>query len=495
MNNRHLVLVVAFILLLAKVNATHIWGGELTYKVVSAASLTYEFTLTGYIDTGSPVRFGDGIINFGDGTEAQIDLVADSYEDNEFLGPNNRFNLYRIKITHTYAAPGTYEITYTEPNRNDEIININLGNSVQTPFLIKSLIIINPEFGLNSSPIFNTFPIDFGFVGKIFTHNPWAWDPDGDSLAYRLVTPKMDPDQPVTNYLTPSNSEFYVSPLEWDLSNESGNGPAQYKINPFTGDLSWDAPGNLLRHSVGDFSEYNLALLVEEWRQINGSWRRIGYVTRDFLVMVTAEEIGRPDFELPEDRMMTASESVQETITFQDPDGDPIKVEFFGEVFDLPNSPMMVSPLPADFTNGPLAVSLQWAPLAWHVRQRPYYVHVKITDQPTDSRTDPAVTYKTWILSFATIPDVVTGLPVSPDQSKFIVYPNPTSGKLRWQIPANSEPEYLTIYNCLGQRTISVNLTSNGVKEIDVSSLVNGVYLLQLTDGSRKYQIRFLKND
>ena len=49
--------------------ATHIRAAEITSRRVSNTSLQYEFTLTGFTDTGSPVRFGDGIINFGDGFE------------------------------------------------------------------------------------------------------------------------------------------------------------------------------------------------------------------------------------------------------------------------------------------------------------------------------------------------------------------------------------------------------------------------------------------
>jgi hypothetical protein len=304
----------------------------------------------------------------------------------------------------------------------------------------------------------------------------------------------MDLDESVTNYFNPNNSEYYDSPLEWGLANENKSGPASYKIHPLTGDLSWDSPGNLLQNSQGNFSEYNLALLVEEWRQVDGAWIKLGYVTRDFLVNVTPDDIGRPDFDLPQDRRVTVAETIQETITFQDPDGDPIKVEFFGEAFDLTNSPMTVSSVSDDFISGPVMVSVDWTTLAEHARNRPYYIHFKITDKPLNSQSNPSVSYRTWILSFDAIPDVITALPGAQELTKFVVYPNPTTQILQWQNPASSEPDYLAVYNSLGQRTISLNLTSYGVKEIDVINLVSGLYLLQLTDGKKKYQARFLKN-
>jgi hypothetical protein len=250
-------------------SATHVRGGEITYKRISSQFLTFEFTLTGYHDTGSPVRFGDGLINFGDGREVQIDLEADSFVDGVLLGKNNEVELFTIKIIHTYLAPGTYTVSYREPNRNDEIININLGNSMGIPFHINSLVVIDPAIGVNSSPQFNTFPIDYGLVGQAFSHNVWAWDPDGDSISYRLVTPRSDRDTVVFNYLKPNHSEFFRLPWEQALGNEAKDGPAIYSISPFTGDLKWHAPGNLLRNSIGELSQYNLAILIEEWRRVD----------------------------------------------------------------------------------------------------------------------------------------------------------------------------------------------------------------------------------
>ena len=472
--------------------ATHIRGGEITYKRISSQFLTFEFTFTGYQDTGSPVRFGNGLINFGDGREVQIDLEADSFEDGVFIGKNMEVELLKIKIIHTYLTPGTYLISYREPNRNDEIININLGNSSRIPFHINSLVVIDPTIGINSSPVLNTFPLDFGFVAKTFSHNPWAWDPDGDSLSYRVITPKSDRDTVVFNYLKPNHPEFYRSPVEQELGNESRDGPAAFTINPFTGDLVWDAPGNLLKNSQGGFSEYSLALLVEEWRQIDGAWRRIGHVSRDFLVIVEPQDVGRPDFLLPMDQVASLFEPINETIIFEDPDGDPIKVEYFGEVFDLPVNPMTVNPSPEGYAKGPLSLNFQWSPIAEHARSRPYLVHLKIIDNPEDPEFRQSVTYKTWLISFDKIP-IITGLPEEPDKHQFHLFPNPTAGRLGWALPNNSDPGILIIYNLMGQQTFSMNLTSYGRREIDVSEFQSGLYFAELTTANKRYRKPFIK--
>ena len=44
--------------------ATHIRGAEITAKRISLTSLTYDFTFVAYRDAGSPVIFGDGIMDF-----------------------------------------------------------------------------------------------------------------------------------------------------------------------------------------------------------------------------------------------------------------------------------------------------------------------------------------------------------------------------------------------------------------------------------------------
>ena len=371
---KYLVLFGILLVQYTQLSATHIRAAELTYRRTSMDFFTYEFTLTGYIDTGSPVRFGDGTINFGDGREEQIDLEANTFQDGTYLGKDNETELYIIKIIHTYVSPGAFRVSYREPNRNDEIVNINKGNSVQVPFYIEALVVIDPAIGANSSPEFQTNPVDRGFVGKTFTHNSWASDPDGDSLSYRLIIPFQDRDQVVPNFEKPDDPDFYLPPLSWSIGNESADASALWELNQFTGDLVWDAPGNLLKNSQGAFSEYNVAFVVEEWRQVQGAWRKIGYVTRDMQIIATGQLIGRPDFQIPEETSLSVNETIRETIVFTDPDDENIKVEFFGEVFDLDNGPMTVTPTVADLIDGPVVLTFEWTPLPEHLRDRPYYV-------------------------------------------------------------------------------------------------------------------------
>ncbi|MDH5368196.1 MAG: gliding motility-associated C-terminal domain-containing protein, partial [Cyclobacteriaceae bacterium] len=172
--------------------STHIRAGEITVERVNCQSLTFRFTILGYRDTGSPenIQFGGGDFNFGDGQDPVTipEDFASIYIDNEV-----ERNVYVIE--HTYSAAGTYIISYLEQNRNDGVLNIN--NSVNTSFYVETKIVIDPFLGCNNSPILLIPPIDEGCTQVAFSHNPGAFDPDGDSLSYEFTIPKQDRDIPV----------------------------------------------------------------------------------------------------------------------------------------------------------------------------------------------------------------------------------------------------------------------------------------------------------
>ena len=67
-----------------------------------------------------------------------------------------------------------------------------------------------------------------------------------------------------------------------------------------------------------------------------------------------------------------------------------------------------------------------------------------------------------------------------------VVYPNPTSTSLT----INGNKNYdLKIFNTLGQVLLQINDTNT----IDVSSLSNGVYLINITDSIKSITKRFTK--
>ena len=159
---------------ISSVYATHIRAGEITARRINNLTLTYEFTFTGYRDSGSVIHFGDGIFRFGDSEiqERGFNIVETPID--------NEIEMVQFKVVHTYQAANSYVVSYEEKFRNEVIIN--MVNSVNTTFYVESMIVIDPFFGLNNTPVLLVPPIDFAAVGAKFIHNPGAFDPDGDSL-------------------------------------------------------------------------------------------------------------------------------------------------------------------------------------------------------------------------------------------------------------------------------------------------------------------------
>ena len=369
-------------------NATHIRAGEIIAERISTQALTYRITVVGYTDTGSQVQFGPGTINFGDGTEVQLNTESDiSFK--ESLG--NQIEKNTFIVTHTFQGPGNYTIRFMEFNRNAN--TLNMDNSVETPFYVETWIRIDPFIGVNNSPVLTIPPVDNGAVNVRYIHNPGAYDPDGDSLAYvfdeRVLTPKQAFQRPVNNYRSPGSSEF-------SFAREDGTGNPFMTMDPLTGDLIWDSPGLA--------GQYNIAFRIEEWRRINGEYEMIGYVVRDMQIIIENTNNRRPVLIMPDDLCVVAGTRIQEIIQGSDPDGNDIRIEIFGDPIEITSSPATYSPL-AVFQSSPGVINFDWQTVCSHVRERTYQVRVRITDRPS---AGPAlVDIRTWNITVIGPPPVI----------------------------------------------------------------------------------------
>lgn len=352
---------IAFFSSLNSTWATHIRAGEIIAERISVQTLTYRITVVGYTDTRSSVVFGPGRINFGDGREEQLNTKSD-FSLVEDLGDLIEKNTF--VITHTFQGPGKYKIRFLEFNRND--LTLNMNNSVDTPFYVETEITIDPFIGVNNSPVLTIPPVDNGAVNIRYIHNPGAYDPDGDSLSYRIEIPKQGFERVVNNYRDPASPEF-------SKNKEDGTSPAFMKVDAIFGDLVWDAPGTA--------GQYSVAMRITEWRKIDGKYVEIGYVVRDMQIIIENSKNKRPKLILPPDLCVVAGTRIKEIIQGQDPDGDPIKIEVFGEPMEINTSPATYKPENV-FQVQPGIVNFNWQTVCNHVREREYEVRVRITDKP-----------------------------------------------------------------------------------------------------------------
>ncbi len=381
---------------LTESQATHLRAGDIVAERVNCGR-TFKITITVYTNTGSTVRFGgeQDIINFGDGSWEFVPETDNQPRPD--LDAEGTVATASYTVFHTYPTTGTYVISYREPNRNDGVLNMDI--SVQTTFYLETVIKMDAFLGCNDTPVLLVPPIDHACPGVAWTHNPGAYDPDKDSLSYVLVVPFSDRRTEVLNYRDPNNPKFYNN---YDNANEEGTGKPTFSIDPVDGTITWDAPG-----AVG---EYNIAFHVIEWRKRGGKYYQLGYVRRDMQILVDDCDNKRPDLILPPDTCVVAGTILNETILGIDPDNDDVKIEAFSEIFNFPvsQSPATYSPIPGvnDFQPSvpPAELKFQWNTECIHVKQQPYQVVFKITDNPENG--PKLVTFKTWLITVVGPPPV-----------------------------------------------------------------------------------------
>lgn len=349
---KKLIFIPVFILLFsAFAMATHNRAGEITYEQIG--EFTYRVTVTTYTAYGPPPGpYADRPeleVFWGDGTSDILPRHEETYLPNWF-----KKNVYIGE--HTYPGPGTYEIVMEDPNRNDGVDNI--PGSVHVKFTIKTTLLINPQIGNNSAPVLLNPPYDKAAVGVPFIHNPTAFDPDGDSLSYKLSVCLADNGEPIENYTLPpsSNTPIYVDELN--------------------GDLVWDAPVEV--------GTYNVAMEIQEWR--NGI--KIGQIIRDMQIDVVETDRNPPEISPLRDWCVEAGDTVSFDVSATDADtSDLLSLSAWGGPFELENSPAEFPPVSG---NQAVSSSFFWATNCSHVRKRPYHILFKAEDRdPTVSDNDP----------------------------------------------------------------------------------------------------------
>ena len=350
---RKLLLVIGFLFCFVfTAKATHQRAAEITYTWLGGNA--YEFTLTCYTYTPSPagLQRDSLLVQWGDGLEEYIPRVV-----LQNLGEDYTLNVY--KQIHNYSSSGTYTISMEDANRNFGVINV--PNSVMVPMHIETELVINPFLGYNNSVQLLNAPVDKGCVGKLYLHNPSAYDPDGDSLSYRLVTCKGQDGIEIPGYTLPQASQSFV-------------------IDSLTGELRWDAP--LMQ------GEYNVAIMVEEWRH----GVKVGSVVRDMQILISACDNDLPQIQCDDQYCLVAGEQLDFVISASDPNGDNVTLTVSGAPLELAISPAMVNPETA-FGMHP-EMEFIWNTTNAHVRNTPYQlvVHAKDDDTPVSLTNVKTVT-------------------------------------------------------------------------------------------------------
>ena len=321
--------------------ATHQRAAEITYTWLGGNA--YEFTLTCYTYTPSPagMQRDSLLVQWGDGMEEYIPRVV-----LQNLGEDYTLNVY--KQIHNYSTSGTYTISMEDANRNFGVVNV--PNSVMVPMHIETELVINPFLGNNNSVQLLNAPVDKGCVGKLYLHNPSAYDPDGDSLSYKLVACKGQDGIEIPGYTLPQAAQSFV-------------------IDSITGELRWDAP--LMQ------GEYNVAIMVEEWRH----GVKIGSVVRDMQILISVCNNDLPEIQCDDQYCLVAGEQLDFIISASDPNGNNVSLSASGAPLEMTTSPAMLNPETA-FGLQP-QMEFLWNTTYAHIRNTPYQVVIRAKDNDT----------------------------------------------------------------------------------------------------------------
>ncbi|MEN9611731.1 MAG: hypothetical protein RLZZ628_2545 [Bacteroidota bacterium] len=374
-------LIPSFLLLFSdKLWATHNRAGEIRVEQTGAQSV--RATIITYTKTSSRPADRDTLeICWGDGT---CERVARSNGSGEVLPNDVKKNLY--VSSHTYPGRLTYRISMRDVNRNGGILNVNFPQSDVVAFYIQtSISFLNAQFqGGNSTPQLLQPPIDRGCVDKLFIHNPNAFDADGDSLAYRLITPLDRVDVEVPRYEFP-----------WQITPGANN---VMTLDERTGTLRWEKP----QHA----GEYNIAIQIISYRR----GIAIDTTIRDMQILVEDCRNQPPKIEARDKFCVIAGQQLKFNVRATDPDvGQKVKLSVLGGPLVLPISPATFNNT-TTFTTPPITSTFTWNTTCEHIEEQPYSVVFKATDNFFD--TSGLVDLKlVQIKVMGPPPEAVTALP------------------------------------------------------------------------------------
>lgn len=269
-------LVVVSLIPTNNIYASHAAGMDLTYTY--AGNNTYNFTLRLYRDVcgvlaSSTVPLvlksscGTQTVTLTSPAPTSINNLCSSYLNQTCCtmgaGGLSCYTEYVYTGSTTLAACSDWVASYAECCRNEAISN--LGGPGGLNLYIESRINTS-SVSYNNSVTFNANPIIYTCINMPFTYNPISFDPDGDSLVYSLISPKVDS----------SNTSYWAAGFS--------------ATNPLpTSDLTIHPSFGIITATPHASGAYAVAVKVKEYR--NGVL--IASTTRDLQVVVLANCLGQ----------------------------------------------------------------------------------------------------------------------------------------------------------------------------------------------------------
>jgi gliding motility-associated-like protein len=355
-------LIIAFIQSNTEAYASHAQGGDLTYTCLGGNQ--YRLRLAFYRDCSGTNAPGSVNIDINSatcnqnlsvtllpiaGTGQDVTPICPSMTTVCNGGPNPGVQewIYEGNVTLPQACTD-WVFSFTLCCRN-AAINTIVNPGGENIYIETHL--NNVAAPCNNSPTFSNIPVPFICSGQSYCFNHGAVDPDGDSLAYSLITPETGPNTTVT----------YISP--YSASQPLQSSPA-VSFNNITGDICMNPTQIIVTV---------MAVRVEEWR--NGVM--IGSVIRDIQLHTISCTNNLPTITgINGGNNFSASVCAGNTFSFyvnsSDPDaGQNLTVTWNGAI---PGATFTTSggPLPSG--------TFTWTPTAANISSTPYCFTITVND-------------------------------------------------------------------------------------------------------------------
>ncbi|TVT42555.1 gliding motility-associated C-terminal domain-containing protein [Hymenobacter setariae] len=415
--------------------ATHLLGGEMTYRYLdangpAAAPLRYEITVAIYNNCGnSAIRTAASVGIYDQATGSRIVLNNTNYDYTitnsgqtgmmsipqtslgaceqpavppgcTISGVSQPYQLQKfVGVVNLPMSTAGYYALFTDGNRNVDITNLfNAGGQALTLYTA-----LAPPALPNHSPVFSDLAVAIICANDTTFLLNNAVDADGDRLVYSFGQPYGTVDGlgrlPV----------FAFAPPPTTLSYNLGNGySAATPFGTTTGNFAeLDANSGIAKYSstkVG--AKYAVAVDVSEYRTVNGQEVLIGTTRRDLQLVValcptTKSPVLPPVATMPRNYTIEAGSNLTIPITVTQADGHPLSMTLNSVLLDgaggynadLGGQPGTVTPgnptgtATTTGTNGVVTSTFTFNTACTDARTTPYDVALLVKDMGCAGKT------------------------------------------------------------------------------------------------------------
>jgi gliding motility-associated-like protein len=419
--------------------ATHLLGGEMTYRYLDAtgpatAPLRYEITVTVYNNCGnSAIRRSAGVGIYNQATGARVVLTATNYlyttttgsgqsgmmdipqtsistciapvvpPGCTITGVSQPYQLQRfVGVVNLPNTTSGYYALFTDGNRNVDITNLNQpGNQTMTLYVAMA-----PPQLPNHSPVFSDVAVAVICANDTTFLLNNAVDADGDRLVYTFGQPYgttaltgMSASLPFGSFTPPPPLLSYAPGMGYSPATPFGTAAGNFaSLNAATGVAQYSST------NVG--GKYAVAVDIKEYRTVNGQEVLVGTTRRDLQLVVascplTKAPVLASALTMPRSYTVEAGSSLSIPVSATQADGHPLVLTLNSALLDgaggynaalngnpgtvAAGSPTGTAQLSG--TGGTVAGTLVYTPACGDARATPYDVAINVRDNGCAGKT------------------------------------------------------------------------------------------------------------